>query len=150
MKHALPLLLCLLFTKCGIVKPNPDEEAITITTIEVGTLTGAGEEGYNQAVIIINSIDEWNTITEKMNSVNTVNYNLKIDEFDFTSNILYIHFDKVRGTKGYSLSVQKKNNAIVLTSTRPTGPAAEMLSQPFLLFSTNKLASKPRFLYIEN
>lgn len=150
MKQVLPLFLCLLFTKCVVVKTSPSEGALIITTIEAGVLTGGGEEGYNQAVIAINSIDEWFTIAEGMNSVNRVNYNLKIEGFDFMNNNLYIYFDKLRSTSGYSLLVNEKKNAIVLTSTRPNGPAAEVLSQPFLLFSTNKMASEPLIIYIEN
>lgn len=138
------LLSCvLLIVGCGVKKEKPMVETPT-NLIQKGILFGAGEEGFEQSVLAIHSIDEWHDLVKKLGQVNVFETKFDAHSFDFENNRLFFCTDKVRSTGGYSLSLSngktiQEKVVVEIQISSPEEMAAEVLTQPYLLFSMKKV-----------
>ncbi len=78
-----------------------------------------------------------------MGKINVFETDFDAHTFDFENNSLYFCTDQVRSSGGYSLSVSNgkivKNNVFVaVTIHSPQDVAAEVLTQPYILFSMER------------
>ena len=127
---------------CGTSKELPVQNLST-KTIQTGNLFGAGDEGFRQEVKEIKSIDDWHDLVKKLGQVNVFETDFDAHSFGFEHKTLYFCTDKVRSTNGYSLSVsngEMKNNTVLIHIhiLSPQEMAAEVLTQPYVLFSMEK------------
>lgn len=113
-----------------------------------GILTGGGDEGIEESLLVVDSQSEFDNIKDKMNKVN---YSTKaLDDLspDFKTESLIAYFQPVRSTGGYVLSADSLtkvtlNGAISYTLhlnlKSPQGAAVTMLTQPYIFVKTGKL-----------
>ncbi len=128
---------------CGTAQPINSVELIRINTIQVGNLYGGGEEGFSRSVRVIHSLEEWHNLVKELGKINVFESDFDAHSFDFNKHHLFFCIDNVRSTGGYSLSVpnnveQKEKTIVKVKINEPNGPAVEVLTQPFLLFSMVK------------
>lgn len=146
--------LILVLVSCATSKESKDTliDVVYPTIIEEGNLMGAGEEGFDQQVVEVKSAEDYYLVFKQMNMVNKVEVELDINSFHFDQNQLFIAFDKVRTTGGYSLKVMGVNVAssvFEIKSIAPTGPAIEVLTQPYVFISISKEVGKCSFKFTE-
>ena len=127
---------------CGTTK-ELSVQNISTKTIQTGNLFGAGDEGFHQEVKEIKSIDDWHELVKKLGQVNVFETDFDAHSFDFEHKTLYFCTDKVRSTGGYSLSVsngEMTDNTVLIHIhiLSPQEMAAEVLTQPYVLFSMEK------------
>jgi hypothetical protein len=114
---------------------------------------GAGEEGLVAGIIATSTAEEMNALINQMNSVNTeIKESLISDVHFFDEYMLVFIFDKVRGSGGYSLHVKNISNTgnnIMVTADQvsPNGPAATVMTQPYVIIKVKK-SSLPVQLHI--
>lgn len=136
------------FTSCGTsdIKhtENTVSKRIDYLPVKNGVLHGAGEEGISQGVVGISSIEDYNELRNKMNSVNEeLEEDIIADERFFDEEMLIFVFDKVRGTGGYTFEVEEitENNEVLQVkaiSKPPSDPATSVMTQPYQIVSINK------------
>lgn len=136
------------FTSCGTsdVKhtENTVSKRIDYLPVKNGVLHGAGEEGISQGVMGISSIEDYNELINKMNSINEeVEDDIITNERFFEEEMLIFVFDKVRGTGGYAFEIEEiiENNEVLkvkVVSKPPSDPATSVMTQPYQIVSINK------------
>ncbi len=142
MKFSVLLLTFFLFFSCTSSKEVSTQEII-INTFQKGELYGAGEEGFQQSVHKITSVEEWHSLVKKLSKINIFETDFDAHTFNFEENALYFCADKVRNSGGFSLSVSNgkliENKVIVeIKIHTPLDAAVEVLTQPFILFSMER------------
>ena len=140
----LSTLLLAFFTlfSCSTSKDVSSKEVI-ITTHQKGELYGAGEEGFQQSIHKITSVEEWHSLVKNLGKINVFETDFDAHKFNLEKNVLYFCTDKVRNSGGFSLSVAngKLINHKVFVAIKihaPQDAAVEVLTQPFILFSMER------------
>lgn len=118
--------------------------------LQKGNLHGDGQEDVSEGGMHIRSQSQYDMLIGKMNSVN---FEVQNTEIDFNEQSLIVLVDRVRSTAGYKLkiaSVMEYPEEIVVSYKviPPDGPAAEVISQPFAIYSIFKTNRPIRFKII--
>lgn len=119
----------------------------SLNEVASGYLTGYGAEGIEEGGVVINSQEEWDALTAKMNSVNQAIQERSID-LDRVTVLAY--FDQIRGSGGYTVEIAsaiktgKKIQAQIKTAS-PQGDAIEIMTQPFHIVFIQKSDGKVSF-----
>ncbi|MDX2359456.1 MAG: protease complex subunit PrcB family protein [Crocinitomicaceae bacterium] len=146
------LALSSLLISCGSTKDittaeveHPAElSSVEFTTIVRNELSGAGEEGLVQSMIVVRTQEEWEALKEKMNKVNNETDAFETPEFvDFSSEMLIACFDRVRSTGGYDLHVNHITEStdtmnVFIELAIPAGAATSVLTQPYSIIKLTK------------
>ena len=137
------LLITPIFISCTITKPSEQLETeatpVNFTVLKKGNLYGGGSEEISEGVIVVRNFEEWQSILTQINSANqSVDESLVSDIHFFDANMLLFVFDKLRGTGGFTMSVQgiyqhKEELVLELVKSAPEGPATTVMTQPFQL-----------------
>jgi hypothetical protein len=145
-------LLVVALVSCKSMKEGKDTtESLDFEVIQSGVLMGAGAEGIEQSLLVLNSESELNEIKEKMNSVNYSTEALDKINVDFEKETIIGYFDAVRSSGGYALGANylkriktKEETKLVMsyTLTSPQGAATMALTQPYHFIKTEKIAGK--------
>jgi hypothetical protein len=112
-----------------------------------GYLTGYGAEGIEEGGVVINSLEEWNALTTKMNSVNKA---IKEQSIDFDRVTVLAYFDQIRSSGGYTIQIVtatktgKKIQAKIKKAS-PEGDAIDIMTQPFHIVIIQKSDEKVSF-----
>ena len=119
--------------------------------IEAGNLFGSGEEGISEGGHVFNNWDEAKAFTVKMNSFNQ---GFKGFGVDMNENTVVTYFDQVRPTLGHAVkfvSMKEHSNKIVVEYQlmSPTGDAAEVITQPYIMVYLPKTDKKFSFVLTE-
>ncbi|MFT6501526.1 MAG: hypothetical protein ACJASQ_001638 [Crocinitomicaceae bacterium] len=120
---------------------------LSINEVASGYLTGYGAEGIEEGGVVINSLEEWNALTTKMNSVNKA---IKEQSIDFNRVTVLAYFDQIRGSGGYTVQIAtatktgKKIQAQIKKAS-PEGDAIEIMTQPFHIVIIQKSDEKVSF-----
>lgn len=148
MKPISILLFILIISSCTVTKPTEQLETetnpVNFTVLKKGNLYGGGSEEIEEGVVVIRSFEELQTIVAKVNSANqTVDEGLVSDIHFFDENMLLFVFDKLRGTGGFTMSVQgiyqsKEQLILELVKSAPDGPATTVMTQPFQIIELQK------------
>jgi len=161
MKYSLFVFLILLLSMsscCGVKhSPDPMKDEVmrmSMKEIESGQLYGAGEEGIPEGGVIIKSLEDWTSLSNKMNAVNNVEHEVNMDVFNFEVNWLVVYFDRVRGTSGHDVQivdirVTNDETKIQIKKTAPQDLAADVLTQPYVIVSTGHFDKPAVFTVIE-
>lgn len=139
----IPVLLITLFiTSCD---PIEEEKAIESFLIAQGNLYGAGGEGIQEENLYIKSEGTWNSLLEKINSVNNESDKFTETDIDFDEYHIIAVFDQNRPTSGYSvvLDITEDDDNVFaeVTKTTPEGIMPTVITQPFTIVkitATNK------------
>ena len=148
------LILLISLNHCTTIKQPINSPIISSNILQEGLLNGAGEEGFSQNVMRITSLTHWNEISEALSAINPFESKFDAHQIDFEKTNLYLFTDKVRSTAGYQLSI---SNGIMhdnifefnIGITRPVGNVAEVITQPLLIFTTEKTKDEQRFKFNE-
>ena len=134
---------------------NESDVNLNFEIVQKGVLKGAGEEGFDQEVIKVESYQELN---EVLNSINTVNKEIDSDFISdhvfFEDYMLLFVFDKVRGTGGYKLKIDdinatKKEIALKIYTKSPGDNAPSVMTQPFEVIQLKKSEKLINATFIE-
>ena len=112
-----------------------------------GYLTGYGAEGIEEGGVVINSQEEWDALTTKMNSVNK---SIKEQPIDFDRGTVLAYFDQIRGSGGYTVEIESatktgKKIQGQIKKASPKGDAIEIMTQPFHIVIIQKSNDKVSF-----
>lgn len=142
------LLITQLFFSCTVTKPAEqlvtERTPVNFTVLKKGILYGGGSEEIEEGVAVVRSFEELQSILAKVNSANqTVDEGLVSDIHFFDENMLIFVFDKLRGTGGFTMSVQgiyqsKEHLVLELVKSAPDGPATTVMTQPFQIIELQK------------
>lgn len=113
---------------------------IAFKNVASGNLQGDGAEGINEGGIVVNSQEEWTTLTTKMNSVNEA---FKEQSIDFNNMTVLAYFDQIRGSGGYtvefaSVSQTSKSIQAHIKRTASDGNDIEIMTQPYSIVLIEK------------
>ena len=135
------LLIAQVFFSCTVTKPTEQLESettpVNFTVLKKGNLYGGGSEEISEGVIAVRNFEELQSILAQINSANqSVDESLVGDIHFFDTNMLLFVFDKLRGTGGFTMSVQgiyqsKEKLVLELAKSAPEGPATTVMTQPF-------------------
>jgi len=147
---SLAILILATVTSCKVTE-EVEEQTVdegkeilnTSTFIEAGNLFGSGEEGITEGGHVFNSWDEAKAFTVKMNKFNK---GFKGFSVDMEEKTVITYFDQVRPTLSYAVkfvSMMEYSGKIEVKYqlVSPTGPAAEVITQPYVMVcipKTNK------------
>lgn len=130
---------------CGTTNEVIDEKPTEVTDVAFknsasGNLQGDGAEGINEGGIVVNSQEEWTTLTTKMNSVNEA---FKEQSIDFNNMTVLAYFDQIRGSGGYtvefaSVSQTSKSIQAHIKRTASDGNDIEIMTQPYSIVLIEK------------
>jgi hypothetical protein len=140
------LSLILLLVSCrspkGVIVPEGPREVVEYNDLGYGELFGAGQEGIEEGYMVIKNEIGWLMLKAQMDSINPASNRIE-SSIDYESDDMFVYFDKVRSTGGYVLSVTSvmkgpKSLDISVEIKKPDGPAATVLTQPFVAISYPK------------
>lgn len=141
------VLLVTLMLGCGSNKnknaENQNEMAskpaqVEFQTISQGNLYGSGKEQIPEQQIVIKDAEQWNSLIEKMNSVNDMTSNFKETDIDFSKYSVLAVFEKVLGHGGSSIKVaniteNEDQIQVFVKKTSPDGMSTSVMTQPYHL-----------------
>jgi hypothetical protein len=147
------LIIVILFACRSSKDIQTETRQIDFTIVSSSQIYGAGEEGLNNSAQIVNSQAEYEKITQKMSSVNTIDLNFEPENNYFEDKTLIFIFDQVRGSAGYTFAVQRitqnKNKLVLqIDSARPEGMAATVMTQPFQVIEVAKFSGEVELRFI--
>lgn len=133
--------LILSFTACTSESEILDEQSsfypVEPTLVAEGHLFGNGDEGITKSNLIIKTVDDWNALINKMNTVNNESDQFLINNIDFSTHQVIAVFDEVRPSGGFSIELKAvKNNSQTLVQINfiePTGLVTDIITQPYKL-----------------
>lgn len=115
---------CLLLSTTGCTEAegnnnNTTAQTIDFTEIGKGSLYGNGAEGIQQSNLVIKTKTEWESLMQKMNSVNNVTDNFTETDIDFNTHMVIAVFDTgrlpVSNTTIEKINASKHNINIIYT-----------------------------------
>ena len=119
---------------------NGTSENVQFTVMEQSNLYGNGKEGLVSKKLIISNNKDWEQLLNKMGSLNSSR--LSDEPVNFTKYDVIAIFDQIRPSSGYSFVVdlhQFKDCVTVETvSIAPQGPAASVITQPYVIIQIEK------------
>lgn len=137
---------------CVVIKIPPKPQIATLMNEEICTdeLYGAGEEGLEAQMIVIESQEELESLLEKMSRINPTKCSDILMTMDFSEYDLIFILDEVHGTGGFDVeisSVTKLEDLVTVTykKTSPSGNAATVMTQPYCFQQVEKLNAEVRF-----
>ena len=92
---------------------------IKFTEIGKGSLYGNGEEGISQSNKIISNSEDWQTLTDQMNSINHVTDHFEETNIDFESFTVIAVFLEVKqyGCEVEISKIEEDTNSIIVSTT---------------------------------
>lgn len=142
------LLITQVFLSCTVTKDTEqlqtETSPVNFTILKKGNLYGGGSEEIEEGLLVVRSFEELQTIVAKVNSANqTVDEGLVSDIHFFDENMLIFVFDKLRGTGGFTMSIQgiyqsKEQLVLEIVKSAPDGPATTVMTQPFQIIELQK------------
>lgn len=154
------LIVLLTSTSCKSVKNAANEPTnLTFKMLDKGVLTGGGDEGIEESLVVCNTEADWLNIKQKMNSVNYTTEKLDEIEIDFDKETLIGYFQPVRSTGGYSLSpekleeIKKDGTSEYVMHYRVSlaqGATTMALTQPYVFVKTKKIEDPIRYEVLES
>lgn len=112
------------------------------TLIAKGNLHGSGEEGIEKENLVITNTNDWNSLLQKMDSVNEVSKGFSETNIDFSKYTVIAVFDSVKGSGGHKLEVDvasnSKNLVVTVTNKGPNGMATSVMTQPYYIVKIEK------------
>ena len=135
-----------------IIEEQPADTVSNVYPLSIkeaasGYLTGYGAEGIEEGGVVINSLEEWNALTTKMNSSNKA---IKEQSIDFDRVTVLAYFDQIRGSGGYTVEIASatktgKKIQAQIKKASPKGDAIEIMTQPFHIVIIQKSDEKVSF-----
>jgi len=127
---------------------------IHATEIFSGELNSSGDRDPEQSVRQIESEDDWNIALTELRLTAEDIPDFDATGFDYNSANIYLFMDKLRGTLGHKISIapavlDQSTYTFKILVEKPTGPAAEVLNQPYSLFFVDKTFEDQKFMFIE-
>lgn len=146
------LLFLWMMNSCLVIKIPAKPETVTMNSEEIcdGELYGAGEEGLEAQMIVIETQEELEDLLDKMSVINPTKCSDILMTLDFSQYDLIFILDEVRGTGGHDvkvLSVTKFQDLVTVNyqKTAPDGMATTVMTQPFCFQQVEKLNAEVRF-----
>ena len=143
MHKVIILLLLLLPLNCK-TKANTSsmKQAENMMIIAKGDLYGSGAEGIEKQNMVISNQNDWNSLKDKMNSVNSVYDNFSENEIDFSKHRIIAVFDEVKGSGGHSIELNFTEHTdmllIEVLYKSPEGMATSVMTQPYYIVKIDK------------
>lgn len=139
------LFIALGFVSCKNLEVSFEPEvpeAVEYNDLGRGELFGNGSEGIEQGHVLLKNEDDWLAMRMKMDRINMSSNKIETS-LDYDTDNMFIYFDKVRSTGGYVLSVTEVGKTsdslyVSVLIRKPDGPAATVLTQPFVAISYPK------------
>lgn len=148
-QHLFIALLGLMISSCKTPAEVPSgNNLVDYVKLDAGNLFGAGEEGFSEGGLVIESQDELSAFVEEANTFNNaVKENLFVD---FENEMILVYMDRIRGTLDHELkikTVHETTDAITMEVIHeaPKEAAAEVITQPFIIISIAKSDKEVRF-----
>ena len=79
---------------------------VVFQTISKGALFGDGIEGISESNLIVLNGKAWNSLQNNMNKENSVTNTFKEINIDFSNEMIFCVFDKVRSSGGFSVEIE--------------------------------------------
>lgn len=138
-------ILCSLFlTSCPNNNMNDKQEPTEIVSLYEGTLSGAGEEGFQKENFIISSEKEWKDFLNKLDGTNKVSSRFD-SVIDFNKVIVLVAIDNVRNSGGFRIKISelkdekgKLNVVVEHTGPKPTDMVTMVIIQPINIVKIKK------------
>lgn len=144
MKTIYLILFSILLTSCS----NNQESGFV--TLSKASLHGAGEEGFKEENVIIQSETDWKEFLSKLDSTNKVSDRFG-NKIDFSKNTIIAVFDKVQTSGGFSIEVSKietKDSTLEVFIKKDdggkssNGMAIMIMDQPYHIIKLSKTDKK--------
>ncbi|CAL2065211.1 protease complex subunit PrcB family protein [Tenacibaculum sp. 190524A05c] len=152
MRFVIIIFVSLLTLSCANKTMGQTDRENKIVNLYEGTLTGAGAEGFEKGNIIIQSQEAWQSIVNKLNSVNEVTSQFN-STIDFSKNNVIIAVDRVRSTSGFSIKLSKAQEQkdmlelnVLTKGPGPTDMVATVITQPIHIILIHKTDKKIVFV----
>ncbi len=146
MKKLAMIILTLVVTFGCNKEENNDIEVVPIL-IGKGALFGNGEEGINKSNLTITNTADWNTLIEKMDSVNNTSNDFTEIDIDFSQFQVIAVFDRIRNQADGTINIsnildEKSEIKIFISYTNQAEPWLQVVNQPFHIVKIKK-SEKP-------
>jgi hypothetical protein len=140
--NIISIVLFLLVLSCKTNVESSKMEKVDSFLIAKGNLYGSGAEGLTAQNLVIDNQGDWNSIVNKMDSVNKVSDTFKETTIDFSKFNVIAVFDEVKGSGGHSLELtinsNSKNRIVNVSRLAPEGSATTVMTQPFYIVKIAK------------
>lgn len=141
--------LSMIVVACGTTTEIPTgSQNVSFETVHQSILSGGGDEGIEESLVVCNSQEELDALKTRMNKVNESTSFLDEATFNFSKETVIAYFQPVRSSGGYSLQADSLVRNTINGETSfmmsysladPQGNATMMLTQPFIFIKTGKL-----------
>jgi hypothetical protein len=140
--NIISIVLFLLVLSCKTNVESSKMEKVDSFLIAKGNLYGSGAEGLTAQNLVIDNQGDWNSLVNKMDSVNKVSDTFEETKIDFSKFNVIAVFDEVKGSGGYSLELtinsNSKNRIVNVSRLAPEGSATTVMTQPFYIVKIAK------------
>jgi hypothetical protein len=140
--NIISIVLFLLVLSCKTNLESSKMEKVDSFLIAKGNLYGSGAEGLTAQNLVIDNQGEWNSLVNKMDSVNKVSDTFEETKIDFSKFNVIAVFDEVKGSGGHSLELiinsNSKNRIVNVSHLAPEGSATTVMTQPFYIVKIAK------------
>ncbi|QMU63933.1 MAG: protease complex subunit PrcB family protein [Flavobacteriaceae bacterium] len=133
---------------------NTESNNVNFVTISQGVLYGNGAENINKYTIVISDQKKWDSLLNKMNSVNTVSSDFQEMPVSFSKETVIGVFDTIRNTGGIRAEinkvVQKNDTTTVIYRIKKPAPGefvTTVITQPYHLIKIEK--KEGHFVFIK-
>lgn len=121
---------------CGVTAESPKEIELTFNVLKNGALFGGGEEGLKSGIRVLHNADDWKSMLDSMNKINTHVAPDLFQTIDFEQDMVLVYIDRVRSSGGYGVCFNKVMRTAdklipIIDFQSPIGPAASVLTQPY-------------------
>lgn len=130
---------------CPHKNNGQSNQEMKMTTISMGVLHGAGQEGIVKSNLVIETADAWNELVAKLDIVNKVSAGFEELPIDFSKELVLACFDEVRNSGGFSVamdSIKIENEQLKVFIKKkgpgPTDMVTMSLTQPYHIVKVPK------------
>ena len=131
------VFILLFVLNCKSTQEYKNMDDATLVLISKGNLYGAGAEGIHNDHFIIYDEKVWNSLLQKMNTINTISDSFSETKIDFSKYTVIAVFDEVKSSGGYGLALEiiKTSDKIEVNVIKksPQGPATSVMTQPYCI-----------------
>lgn len=148
-KTILILTLIMIHYRCVSTDTPPME--IDFITIKKGILGGAGNEGIGQENFIITNKTDWESLKQKIDSVNPETKEFSETDVDFKKYTVIAIFDQVRPSSGWDVEVTGIEEtdtqvAVKVKQLKPGDVSFNVFTQPYHIIKMKKTKKDIVFL----
>lgn len=139
-KYVLIILMICMAISCTTNDEGIVGDVVSSTLIADETLHGNGEEGIGKENFVITNTEDWNSLMDKMNSVNDETPNFTETDIDFSKYIVIAAFDQVRSHGGADVkfAVSQTSKSIIVQVFYLGKGAATVITQPYFIHKIEK------------